>query len=203
MERCVGHALGPQMTEWNRRYEAEDTPWDKGEAHPVLRDMLAHGALSGRVLVPGCGTGHDVRELARRGLHVVGLDLAPLALERAGNHAPVADETYVLGDLFDLPPEWRGAFDGVFEHTCFCAIDPARRADYVAAVADVLRPGGRYLAVFFLDPGNDGDGPPFGCTTTELDGLFDARFRLLEEHAAIPTYTEREGRELLRLYERV
>jgi SAM-dependent methyltransferase len=191
------------MTEWNRRYEEEDTPWDKGEAHPVLRDMLAHGALSGRVLVPGCGTGHDVRELARRGLHVVGLDLAPLALERAGNHAPVADETYVLGDLFDLPPEWRGAFDGVFEHTCFCAIDPRRRADYVAAVADTLRPGGRLLAVFFLDPGHDGDGPPFGCTTAELEGLFGRSFRLIAEHVEIPTYAEREGRELLRLYERV
>lgn len=199
----MGNTLGPQMTEWNRRYEEEDTPWDKGEAHPVLRDMLAHGALSGQVLVPGCGTGHDVRELARRGLHVVGLDLAPLALERAENHAPVADETYVLGDLFDLPPEWRGAFDGVFEHTCFCAIDPRRRADYVAAVTDLLRPGGRLLAVFFLDPGHDGDGPPFGCTTAELDGLFGRSFRLIGEHAEIPTYAEREGRELLRLYQRV
>lgn len=203
MERCLGHTLGSQMTEWNRRYEEEDTPWDKGEAHPVLRDMLAHGALSGRVLVPGCGTGHDVRELARLGLPVTGLDLAPLALERARQHPAASGETYVLGDLFRLPPEFRGAFDGVFEHTCFCAIDPARRADYVAAVAEVLRPGGRLLAVFFLDPGHDGDGPPFGCTTAELDRLFSGSFRLLEEHAEIPTYAEREGRELLRIYERV
>jgi SAM-dependent methyltransferase len=199
----VGNALGSQMTDWNRRYEENDTPWDKGGEHPVLREMLVHGALSGRVLVPGCGTGHDVRALARLGLQVTGLDVAPLALEIARSHSAVANESYFLGDLFHLPPDWRGAFDGVFEHTCFCAIDPARRADYVTAVADVLRPGGRYLAVFFLDPGNDGDGPPFGCATAELDGLFDARFRLLEEHAEIPTYAEREGRELLRLYERV
>jgi SAM-dependent methyltransferase len=189
--------------DWNQRYEAGDTPWDKGEAHPVLRDMLTHGALSGRVLVPGCGTGHDVRELAGRGLSVTGLDVAPLALEQAQRHARVAGESYELGDFFAPPSGMHEAFDGIFEHTCFCAIDPQRRTEYVEAAAAVLRPGGRLLAVFFVHPDNDGEGPPFGCTPEELDGLFAGRFRLLEEHWEIPTYSEREGRELLRLYERV
>ena len=203
MERGLGNALGAPMTDWNRRYEDRDTPWDEGAAHPVLAGMLTHGALTGRVLVPGCGTGHDVRELARRGLTVVGLDIAPLALERARAHAAAGSETYEQGDFFLLPPSLRGSFDGVFEHTCFCAIDPSRRADYVDAVLAVLRPGGRLLAVFFADPDNDGEGPPFGCTAAELDGLFGGRFRLLEEHREIPTYPQREGRELLRLYQRV
>lgn len=189
--------------DWNLRYEQGDTPWDKGEAHPVLRDLLARGALSGRVLVPGCGTGHDVRALSARGLRVAGLDVAPLALQQARTHAPAGDETYMLGDLFSLPGEWRGVFDGVFEHTCFCAIDPARRIDYAAAIATALKPGGRLLAVFFTDPEHDGEGPPFGCTAGELDALFAGRFRLLDERREIPTYAEREGRELLRLYERV
>ena len=199
----MGDPLGASLMDWNRRYEEQDTPWDKGAAHPVLLDMLTHGALTGRVLVPGCGTGHDVRELARRGLTVVGLDVAPLAIERARAHAPDGDETYELGDLFHLPAARRESFDGVFEHTCFCAIDPARRADYVTAVAAVLRPAGRLLSVFFVNPDNGGGGPPFGCTATELDGLFAGRFRLLEEHREIPTYPERARRELLRLYERV
>jgi SAM-dependent methyltransferase len=188
--------------DWNQRYVEGDTPWDKGAAHPVLGGMLTHGALSGRVLVPGCGTGHDVRALARRGLEVVGLDVAPLALERAAVHAAAGGETYVLGDLFDLPAELRGAFDGVFEHTCFCAIDPAWRANYVTAVASALHPGGRLLAVFYADPGQDGAGPPFGCSATELDGLFGRDFRILEEHTGFATFEHREGRELLRLFER-
>jgi SAM-dependent methyltransferase len=195
--------LGAALMDWNQRYEGNDTPWDKGEAHPVLLDMLTHGALGGRVLVPGCGTGHDVRELACRGLTVIGLDIAPLALERARAHAPAGSETYELGDLFHLPAAWQGSFDGIFEHTCFCAIDPAKRADYVQAVAALLRPGGRLLSVFFVDPDNGGEGPPFGCNAAELDALFSRDFRRLEEHWEIPTYPEREGRELLRLYQRV
>ena len=189
--------------DWNRRYAEHDTPWDKGGAHPVLRDLLTRGALRGRVLVPGCGTGHDVRELARRGLSVTGLDVAPLALDRARLYDKVADETYELGDFLAPMAGARGPFDGVFEHTCFCAIDPARRADYLRSAAAVLEPGGRLLAVFFTDPDRDGEGPPYGCTRAELDGLFGGHFRLLEEHREIPTFPERHGRELLRLYERV
>lgn len=188
--------------DWNRRYEGGDTPWDKGGAHPVLCNLLTHGALSGRVLVPGCGAGHDVRELARRGLEVVGLDVAPLAVAQARAHPPADGETYRLADLFDLPPDLRGAFDGVFEHTCFCAIDPSLRGAYVEAVVSALKPGGRLLAVFYADPDHD-EGPPFGCTKGELDALFGGAFRLLAEHAEIPTYPGREGRELLRLYRRV
>ena len=189
--------------DWNRRYVEGDTPWDKGEAHPALDLALAQGALSGRVLVPGCGTGHDVRVLSARGLEVTGLDIAPLALAKAVAHAPAGREQYLEGDLFALPAELAGSFDGVFEHTCFCAIDPARRAAYVDAVASTLKPGGKLLAVFFLEPGNDGDGPPFGCTRREVDALFGPRFRLLREWDSIPTYAEREGREMLRLLERL
>jgi len=57
--------------------------------------------------------------------------------------------------------------------------------------------------VFFLDPGNDGDGPPYGCTRSEIDSLFGASFRVLREQTGIPTFAEREGRELLMLMERV
>ena len=203
MGRGLGNTLGAAMTDWNRRYEENDTPWDKGEAHPVLGQMLDRNVLGGRVLVPGCGAGHDVRALARRGLEVVGLDIAPLALARAQAEPRVANETYELGDLFALPADMVGAFDGIFEHTCFCAIDPARRQHYVAAVARALRPGGRLLAVFFANPENGGDGPPFGCTQQELDGLFAGHFRLLEESMEFSTYPERAGRELLRLYQRV
>jgi SAM-dependent methyltransferase len=189
--------------DWNRRYLEGDTPWDKGTAHPVLEDLLTHGALRGRVLVPGCGSGHDVRGLAARGLEVVGLDVAPLAIERALSHPRVGTETYRTGDLFHLPGDMLGAFDGVFEHTCFCAIDPARRPDYVRAIASALRPGGRLLAVFYAEPDGDGDGPPFGCTPGELDALFGGAFRVLEERREFPTFPHREQRELLRLCERL
>ena len=68
--------------DWNAAYEGGDTPWDKGYASPPLIEFLKLQSISGRVLVPGCGAGHDVRALAAEGAEVVGLDIAPRGIIR-------------------------------------------------------------------------------------------------------------------------
>src|SRR2546425_62305 len=52
---------------WEGRYQAKDTPWDKGEASPGLVDFLAtHPELKrGTVCVPGCGFGPRANVMAR------------------------------------------------------------------------------------------------------------------------------------------
>ena len=188
-------------TDWEERYRTGETPWNKGAAHPALVEFLKSEPVRGRVLVPGCGIGHDVRALAATADEVIGLDIAPAAIRGAKAHPAIGGESYVRGDLFALPAAMRGSFDCVFEHTCFCAIDPIRRADYVSAVAGALRPGGQLLAVFYMEPGLDpGEtGPPFGTSKDELDSLFSARFSLVKEWQPAATYAGREGRELCRL----
>ena len=204
MERRAGQHLAAKIimsTDWESHYVTGDMPWEKGAAHPALIHFLKSNPVHGRVLVPGCGLGHDVRALAATADEVVGLDISPSAVKRAKAHPAVGGERYVLGDLFALPPSLRGVFDAVFEHTCFCAIPPERRADYVSAVASGLVPGGLLLAVFYLDPGLDPGqtGPPFGVTRAELDALFSPRFTLLREWNPPATYPGRESRETCRL----
>ena len=188
-------------TDWEAQYQAGDTPWEKGAPSPGLVDYLAHSPLRGKVLVPGCGSGHDLRAIAAGAGEVVGLDLAPSAVARAESFPRAGAERYVAGDLFHLPPELRGAFDWVWEHTCFCAIDPAMRVGYVEAVAGALRPGGQLLTIFYLDPGHDdpNDGPPFGVSIAELDRLFLSRFELLREWLPVHGYPGREGKEWMRI----
>ena len=188
-------------TDWESMYQSSETPWDKGAPSPALVDFLAENAVTGRVLVPGCGFGHDVRALAASGAEVIGIDIAPSAIEATAKLPPTGGERYELADLFELPPHLRGSFDWVWEHTCFCAIDPAQRAAYVAAVAGALKPGGHLLAVFYLDPGQSGpdEGPPFEVSIAELDRLFLPRFKLEREWLPARAYPGREGREWLRL----
>ena len=199
-------------TDWESCYRAGETPWDKGAPAPPLLEWLAPPGrrLGGEILVPGCGLGHDVRAIAAadQDARVVGLDISPAALAQARRQPPAGHESYVEADLFDLPPDFRGRFDWVFEHTCFCAIDPARRADYVQAVAGALRLGGHLLAIFYLQPWSGGEpsppggGPPFPTSAEELDGLFTSHFETLEELVPTRAYRGREGRELLRLLRR-
>jgi SAM-dependent methyltransferase len=191
-------------TDWESHYQSGDIPWEKGGPSPGLIDYLAANRVEGRALVPGCGLGHDVRALAAQGAEVIGLDIAPSAVEAAQKIPPIAGERYELGNLFDLPPALLSAFDYVWEHTCFCAIDLSLRPAYVEAVHGALKPGGHLLAIFYLDPGNASpeEGPPFEVSIAELDRLFLPRFELVREWLPERAYSGREGREWMRLLRR-
>lgn len=188
-------------TDWETRYQAGDTPWDKGSASPPLVDWLKKNSMQGRVLVPGCGSGQDVRAIAATGTHVLGLDIAPSAIRAARGNHNITTATYEEGDLFELSPEFAEAFDWVFEHTCFCAISPVMRRDYVNAVGSVLRSGGHLLAVFYLNPGLDDpdDGPPFSVSREELYAYFDEDFVWINDYVPTVAFPGREGREVLAL----
>src|SRR3954454_15840147 len=69
-------------TEWEKRYQTGDMPWEKGEPSPGLIDFLqAHPDLPrGTVCVPGCGTGHDVRAWIKARFKAHSFDLAPSAI---------------------------------------------------------------------------------------------------------------------------
>ena len=185
--------------DWDARYVSGDTPWDKGAAHPTLLARLKKLPLTGRVLVPGCGAGHDVRAIAAGGAaFVLGLDVAPSALNLALSFPKAGNECYQEGDFLTGNAVPAGAFDVLFEHTCLCAIPPERRADYVRAAATALSDGGSLLAVFFTNPENPNPhSPPFRCDLAEMTLLFCKDFEMLETSAAVTTYSEREGRETL------
>lgn len=190
-------------TDWENLYQTGETGWDKGAAAPPLLAFLEQHPLMGRVLVPGCGRGHDVRAIAQAGADdVIGLDIAPSAFAGV---TVLPNTRFVVGDLFALPETFLGAFDAVFEHTCFCAIPRDRRDDYVYAVASALKPGGLFLGLFYLSPRDDPDptlGPPFNCSRDELDTRFGADFTLVQAQVPSVSYPGREGKEELRLYRR-
>ncbi|HMJ92102.1 MAG TPA: methyltransferase domain-containing protein [Candidatus Acidoferrum sp.] len=167
-------------TDWEGRYQSGDMPWEKGEPSPALVDFLAtHSDLPrGSVFVPGCGTGHDVREWARAGFEVTGADLSPTAMRLAKERTQSAGlrAEFVVTDFLTAEPVTQ--FDWLFEHTLFCAIDPARRDDYVRSVLRSLQPRGQFLAVHYMLREGVTE-PPFGVSQEELMQRFSPHFELL------------------------
>ncbi len=179
---------------WERRYQARDMPWEKGAPSPGLLDFLAaHPELPrGTVCVPGCGTGHDVRAWAAAGFQAYGFDIAPSAIRLAVGKTRAAglNASFELRDFLHAEPPF--AFDWIFEHTLFCAIQPVERDTYMKALLRWLKPQAQYLAVNYLIP--DQDGPPFGSTREEQLERLSPLFRLKQEW--VPrSYPNRTGLE--------
>jgi SAM-dependent methyltransferase len=195
----------PRDLEWQRRYEQNDTPWDKGEASPALVRYLEKNEIAGHVLVPGCGRGHEVRVLgARPGCTAIGLDLSPTAVVDAAalvSSGYAGTASFVVGDFFYPPPELSGPFDWLVEHTCFCAIEPRQRTEYVRAAAAALSKGGKLFGIFYLTPDTE-TGPPFAVSSEELSELFDPHFDVLEEWVPEESFPGRENRELVRILQK-
>ena len=187
---------------WEEVYQGGRAGWDLGGPTPVFQRLLHEWKFPpGRMIVPGAGRGHDARLFARHGFQVTGVDFADDAVrDMQALSTPDAPVMVLQADLFDLPPDFDGAFDYVLEYTCYCAIDPARRTEYADLVARLLKPGGTYIALLFPIWDHLG-GPPFAVSPDELDRLLAERgFTLLHRETPPDSVPQRRGLEELVVY---
>jgi SAM-dependent methyltransferase len=158
----------PQIAFWSEHYKRGDTPWDQSKEHPALANVLPQLKLSRcRVLVLGCGNGHDAAFFAKQGHFVTAVDFSAEAIQKAKQlYGSLDNLKIVQGDAFLPPPTWLGNFDVVFEHTLYCAISPDQRNDLVKTWSKLLTPQGHLFGVFFSF--NKPKGPPFGGSEWEV-----------------------------------
>ena len=63
--------------DWQRHYEENDLGWDLGQVAPPFVKLWQEEKLPlGKVLVPGCGRGHEVVFLAENGFDVTAIDFS-------------------------------------------------------------------------------------------------------------------------------
>jgi len=189
---------------WRNLYAQGSDRWELGRPNPSLAAHLDRHPLSaGVVAVPGCGRGHDARLLARQGHRVLAFDFVTetLRVARALAAQDGVEVCFEERDIFELGVVYPGFFDGVWEYTCFCAIDPRRRPQYIDVLARILKPGGWLLACFF-PMGDTPGGPPFAVNEAEVRALLASRFEILEDYAPSTSPEGRQGREWMVLARR-
>ncbi len=168
--------LNPEF--WEQRYQEGTPRWDLGQPAPPFVSLLKDpGApAAGQTAVLGAGRGHDALWFAEHGFEVVGFDFAPSAIATATTTAQQRGlpAKFLQRNIFELSPEFDQAFDYVVEHTCFCAIAPDQRPDYVQTVRKLLKPQGELIAIFWAH--DRPNGPPFGATLAEIRQLFAPEF---------------------------
>lgn len=168
-------ACGPAATltsdYWQARYDEDSTGWDRGGPSPTVERWLSSKTLTPcRILVPGCGRGHEVVALATAGFEVVAIDYAPSAVA-AVRESLASQELHaevVQADVFDYQPNT--PFNAVYEQTCLCALPPARWGCYERQLSKWLLPGGKLCAAFMQTESESG--PPFACPPDMMRELF-------------------------------
>lgn len=186
---------------WADIYRAKDDGWDLGGAAPPLESLLKSDPPTpsgGKVAVVGCGRGHDARLFARAGYATWGFDFVPYAIDEGRRLAAEEglDINYEVRDVFALPDAYPGHFDVVWEYTCYCAIDPSRRDEYLSVLHRIIAPGGMLLGLFYpLQEGTDG--PPFPSTDEDLRRRLEGKFRILSYETPSGSITPRQDKERL------
>jgi len=154
-------------------------PWDIGYAQPALVALVEAGALRGRVLDVGCGTGEHALLADSLGFDATGVDSSPraISLARAKAEARALGPRFVVGDALDLS-FLDGRFDTVFDSGLFHVFNDESRATYVASLARAMSSEANLLLLCFSDrvPGDFG---PRRVGEAELRASFADGWRIV------------------------
>jgi SAM-dependent methyltransferase len=174
-----GEAADPRRKAWfdavyeNAAGDAAGVPWASLAPHRLTAEWIGaqRDALAGlAVLDVGCGLGDNAEAFATAGACVAGFDLAEKAIDWAKRRFPESRVDYRAADLFDLPADWRGAFDLVHECYTLQALPAALHAPAFAALAACLKPKGELLVVARArDEAETVQGPPWPLPPSAFD----------------------------------
>jgi SAM-dependent methyltransferase len=145
-------------------------PWEIGAAQPAMRELAERGALRGRVLDVGCGTGEHTLLAAAAGLDATGVDRSADALAIAERKVREAGLTarFIQHDALRLA-ELDEVFDTALDSLCLHALAPADRPRYFDGLRTVLRPGGRLFVLCYSDRHTAAPVPPHRMTRGDLE----------------------------------
>lgn len=194
-QRFVANS-SPQV--WDSLWKDQITPWDLGgPTPPLISELNKHWNSSSssslsrnavlHTLVPGCGSGYDLVELAKhhQGLvangalkeaRVIGLDVSETSLAHA---AKVVEDScssssertmiqLVKGDFFDHSSSWQvyygksddpvpHTYNFIYDYTFFCALPPSLRASWGKRICELLNQQAGGRLLTLMFPVHDAD----------------------------------------------
>ncbi|HJU06369.1 MAG TPA: thiopurine S-methyltransferase [Nitrospiraceae bacterium] len=174
---------------WHQRWASNQIGFHEGQVNAYLARHYAQlGLAPGEtVFVPLCGKSVDLRWLADQGLHVLGVELSPIAVEsffaeqgltpRTSKEGAFAEWEsgpirLLCGDFFALTSAHLAGVQAVYDRAALIALPPERRADYVAHLGRLLPDARRTLLVTLEYPQVQMQGPPFSVAEREVHTLF-------------------------------
>lgn len=184
---------------WDARFDAAFTPWDQGGVPQTLVKYVTQHSAQTKVLIPGCGSAHEVRFFAEHGWDVTAIDFSPAAVLHAKQLLGEFGSRVRVEDFFG-EALGRERFDAIYERAFLCALPRRLWAQWAARVAQLIPSAGRLIGFFFFDTNEKG--PPFGITTAALSEMLLPHFHLIEECAPTDSIAVFAGKERWQVWQR-
>jgi hypothetical protein len=181
--------LSPQF--WDERFERDFTPWERGGVPGALERFVSVSEHPLSVLIPGCGSAHELTLMCEAGWDATAIDFSFEAVARARALAGPWADRIRQADFFAYAPE--KPLDLVYEQAFLCALPRARRPDVARRWGELLGQGGLLAGYFYFD--DAAKGPPFGILRAELDSLLKPAFECVADEAvedSIPVFAGKE-----------
>lgn len=187
---------------WSLRYKEDRTGWDIGYPSTPIKeyiDQLENKAI--KILIPGAGNGYEAEYLFQKGftdIHILDISESPLNAFRKRNPDFPKDHL-IQGNFF----EHDDSYDLIFEQTFFCSFPPIpdNRMLYAQKMADLLKPNGKLVGLWFDIPlTGDLEKRPFGGTKEEYLSYFSPYFETLTFEKAYNSIQPRMGNELFGIF---
>ncbi|MBU7598810.1 class I SAM-dependent methyltransferase [Streptomyces sp. P38-E01] len=155
---AAGHGVHPQPSGsgveiFERHYAGEPgAGWEINRPQSTLVRLVEGGALRGRVLDVGCGSGDNALLAAAHGLETTGVDAAPSAITLARGKARERglDARFLEWDALRLDT-LDEQFDTLVDVGLFHCFPPQDRPLLARSMASVAAPGGRCYLMCFSD----------------------------------------------------
>ncbi len=155
-------------------------PWADLAPKPQFVDWLAENPATGpdmRAVDVACGLGDHAEAMAAAGYRTTGFDIASSALDWARKRFPESPVDYRHADLFDLPGDWPGSFNLVFECYTIQAVPEELHTDISRAIASLVAPGGKLIVIArSRAEDEETNGPPWHLAPSEYNIFKDLGF---------------------------
>ena len=158
-------------------------PWADLVPNPHLISWLGENDARGegrRALIIGCGLGDDAELLAARGFDVTAFDISATAIKWSRRRYPNSKVDYLVADLFELPVEWREAFNLVVEVNTFQVLPGELRPAAISSMVNCVTPGGSLLVIARgREPNDDPGSMPWPLTVSDLEPFAQSGLELI------------------------
>lgn len=179
---------------WHQRWQSDRIGFHQKQVNAQLTQIWPQLGLAkqSQVLVPLCGKSKDLLWLAALGHEVSGFELSPLAVADFFAEANLKPQKQTLGPYQVWQADWlriyqgdffkanelNQHFDAAYDRAALIALPSHLRVQYVAQLAQLLKPNATLLLITVHYAPEQQQAPPFSVDETEVHALFSPYFSI-------------------------